>query len=316
MSVYTPINKDELIEFLQRFSCGTLREFKGIEGGIENTNYFVTTSTGEYVLTIFESITESSLHAVLLLAHHLGQQGLQVPTPESDNTGKLLQHLKNKPAVLCPRLAGKHIEKPNVEHCFAIGQALAEFHLKSQTLSPRNPNLFHLAWWQSQGPKLVAALPSQKQQIFQHEIQFQTAHHQLWKSLPRGWVHADLFHDNALFDGEKFSILDLYAACEEAWIYDLAVLANDWCCDQSGHWYEGCVEALFAGYQRHRPLQDKELAAWNLALRAGALRWWLGRLDAQEFQANKTVGVVLKKDPDEYLNKLIKRRADSVELVG
>lgn len=308
MSVYTEVTFAELSDFLGLFAVGELLSFKGIESGVENTNFFVTTSQGEFVLTIFEQLTTQQLDTLMGLAYHLGQQGINVPAPVTNVKQQLLQQLKGKPAVLCPRLTGQHIQTPTAEHCFAIGQSLAKFHLSAQSYSKKLADPFHLDWWQKSGVTLIAHLSQSDQDLFHSEIAAQQQALSTWQSLPSGWIHADLFHDNALWNGDEFAILDLYAACHGAYIYDLAILANDWCCDEAGHWQDGRVEALFNGYESVRKLSAQERSSWNLALRAGALRWWLGRLESKHFQAGFSGGLALKKDPDEYKNKLIVRR--------
>ena len=309
MSVYTRISTQELEDFLQEFNLGKLLSFRGIEGGIENTNYFVTTETSELVLTLFEALHESDLTPVLALAYHLGEQGLAVPAPIASHSGALLHKLKNKPAILCPKLAGVHIQNPSPKHCFVIGQALAQFHVKAQNLTAHKPNAFGLSWWQSQGEKLVQNLSMKDQNLLRAEVQFQTAQQDKMAALPSGWIHSDLFHDNALFSASGVAIIDLYSACQDNFIYDLAVLANDWCCSEEGQWKAGCVEQLFAGYGQVRPLTDAELQAWPIALRAGALRWWLGRLQTKILQASYQGDLALSKDPNEYRNKLLMRKA-------
>lgn len=309
MSVYTPVSATELKTFLQGFSLGELLAFRGIEGGIENTNYFVTTQLGEWVLTLFEAISETDLSPVLQLAYHLGQQGLKVPAPIANEKHQLWQHFKNKPAILCPKLPGEHIHNPEPWHCEQIGRALAEFHLKAQGFPATKPNPFSLSWWQDRGAFLVKDLSLEDQSLYHSEIHFQQEQKALFSTLPSGWIHADLFHDNALFSGNGIAIIDLYSACQGAFIYDLAILANDWCCTVDGQWKSGCVEQLLVGYGQIRTLSVDELNAWPIALRAGALRWWLGRLQTKILQASYQGELALNKDPNEYRNKLLMRKA-------
>lgn len=308
MSVYTSVSEVELSTFLQQFDCGDLISFKGIEAGIENTNYFVTTNQGEFVLTLFEELQGSSLETLLSFAHHLGEQGLLVPAPIANKQGELLLQLKNKPTVLCPRLEGRHVAEPTPEHCFAVGKALAKLHLAAASFSEHKRDDYGFAWWQLEGPKLTTT--EEERALLQSELDYQTQHLSLWQALPKGWIHADLFHDNALFNGSEVAILDLYAACEGAFVYDLAVVANDWCCDVNGYWISDTVEQLKAGYNSMRQLSDTEESAWGMVLRAGALRFWLGRLETQLLQANYQGELALQKSPDEYKLKLIKRQQE------
>ena len=309
MSVYTTLAPHELETFLTHFNLGTLVSYKGISAGIENTNYFVTTQTGEYVLTLFEHHNSSEVEDFVRLARHLGEQGLQVPAPVSGDAGQWLHELKNKPAILCPRLPGRHIHNPQPEHCAAIGTALAQLHLAALELQPRRPDNRDYDWWISTGPQLVSDLNDEERALLQDELAYQTAQRADWLALPQGWIHGDLFHDNALFsDDGQVAILDLYNASTGALLYDLAVIANDWCCDVNGVWKDGCVEALLNGYQRVRPFTDEEKAGWDLVLRGAALRFWLSRLLTRRIQQQQAGELALQKDPAEFMQKLVMHR--------
>lgn len=309
MSVYTPLSTAELEHFLSRFALGSLQSFRGITAGIENSNFFVSTGAGEYVLTIFEHHTADEVQDFVRLARHLGQQGLRVPAPVADRQGEWLHQLKHKPAILCPRLPGEHIANPQPEHCAAIGSALAQLHIAAADLSPMRPDNRDYHWWLSTGPQLVSALNEQERGLLEDELAYQTAHRTDWLALPQGWIHGDLFHDNALFsDDGQVAILDLYNASAGALLYDLAVVANDWCCDVNGVWKDGCVEALLSGYQTVRPLTAAEQTGWNLVLRGAALRFWLSRLLTRRLQQQQAGELALQKDPAEFMQKLLRIR--------
>ncbi|MCD8521718.1 MAG: homoserine kinase [Saccharospirillaceae bacterium] len=314
MSVYTSLNPRDTEAFLARFELGTLVSYKGIAAGIENTNYFVTCQQqgrqSEYVLTLFEHHNRCEVREFVRLAHHLGQQGLQVPAPLAAGNGEWLHSLKDKPAILCPRLPGEHILNPQPQHCGAIGQALAELHLAALPLHNRRSDSRGFDWWITVSPELSNDVTREEQRLLEDELHFQTQHRAQWLSLPQGWIHGDLFHDNALFtaDGQVGAILDLYNACDGALLYDLAIVANDWCCDINGEWKAGCVEALFNGYERVRPLNSAEKNSWNLVLRGAALRFWLSRLLTRRIQQQQTGEMALQKDPAEFKNKLLARR--------
>ena len=310
MSVYTSVSETELQAFLNQFDCGELVSYRGIESGVENTNYFVTTSTGEFVLTLFEELNSSELETILNFADHLDKQGILVPAPIANKHGQLMQELKNKPTVLCPRLAGEHVAQPTAEHCYTIGKALAGFHLAAESFEERKVDEYGFAWWQLEGPTLTANLPEEEQALLHTELNYQTQHLSLWQALPKGWIHGDLFHDNALFNHDQGAILDLYAACEGTWLYDLAVVANDWCCDVNGYWLDDNVERLKAGYNSVRQITDTEESAWGTMLRAAALRFWLGRLETQQLQASYQGELALQKSPEEYRLKLVMRQQE------
>lgn len=320
MSVYTSLTRSEVEQFLAGFTLGTYVAHRGISAGIENTNYFVTTSHGEFVLTLFEHQQADEVRDIMRLAHHLGNRGLKVPAPVSDQQGVWLHELKHKPTIICPKLSGTHIEDPQPTHCLAIGTALAELHLAARDLENPRADIRDYHWWLSAGPQLTSSLSAADQTLLTDELNFQTQQRAAWLQLPHGWMHGDLFHDNALFDNEHTvgAILDLYNASSGAWLYDLAVVANDWCSEKSGNWKAGCIDALLEGYSSVRPLTAHEQSMWHTVLRAGALRFWLSRLLTRQHQQQhlqqqhsqqESGELALQKDPNEYRLKLLKRRA-------
>lgn len=311
MSVYTSLERATLDAFLQPFGVGALVSFQGIAAGIENTNYWVTTNTHEYVLTLFEHQPADEVAGLVRLARHLGSKGLQVPAPVSDADGQWLHSLQGKPAILCPRLPGAHIHNPAPAHCHTIGAAVAQLHLAAADLQPRRADNRAYDWWVATGPQLMSGLSAAEQALLGDELAYQRAHRAQWLALPQGWIHGDLFHDNALFtaDGALGAILDLYNASAGALLYDLAVIANDWCCAANGEWKDGCVEALLSGYQTVRPLTAAEHSGWHLVLRGAALRFWLSRLVTRRLQQQQAGALALQKDPAEYRRKLQQRRA-------
>lgn len=294
------------------FPLGELQSYKGIEAGVENTNFFVTTSQGEFVLTLFEQHQNDEVRELVTLAHHLGQAGLQVPAPLEDKQGKWLHTLATKPAILCKRLPGEHIEQPTENHCYAIGAALAELHQAAQSLDQSRPDEHGLEWWQAIRDEFDAELSTEEKSLLDDEIAFQHNNLSQWQSLPGGWVHGDLFHDNALFvkgSAEVGAILDLYHASSGTLLQDIAIVANDWCCDKTGNWIDNRQQALLDGYGSVRALTNDEQAAWPQALRSAALRWWAGRLVNRCKQQQSGAELTAIKDPDEYKAKLLAHRS-------
>ncbi len=310
MSVYTTLSESDISPLLAGYDLGTLVSFRGIEAGIENTNYFVTTSQGEFVLTLFEHHHGDEVREFVLLARHLGDKGLAVPAPISNRNNVWLHDLCNRPAILCQRLPGSHVANPQPGHCRAIGEALARMHIAAADLKPRRVNDRGYDWWISISPELSSDLSADDQALLSDELEYQRQQHEAWTMLPHGWIHGDLFHDNALFSGEQQlgAILDLYNACDGALLYDLAIIANDWCCTASGEWKEGTVDALLDGYESVRPLTAEEKDCWNLVLRGAALRFWLSRLLTVRIQRLRAAEMTLHKDPDEFKHKLLMRR--------
>jgi homoserine kinase type II len=326
MSVYTHLSASEVAAYLKQFSLGDYNDHQGISAGVENTNFFVTAGDKKYVLTIFEHHDAEQVEGFISIGRHLAEQDVPVPGPIADNSGIYLHELKGKPAILCPCLPGSHPEKLNIQHCIQIGVALARFHLAGKGLEGLEENNRGLHWWPEVGRELIQAsmktelLTDEQQQVLIDEVEYQESNTELWYELPRGLIHGDLFHDNALFErteegGEQLgAILDIYNSCQDAWLFDLAIVANDWCASSVGDWQDDLLPALFAGYQSVRELTELEQKSWGLCLRAAALRFWLSRLVTQQHQAEMIARdpmaalVTTEKDPMEYFLKLVSHR--------
>lgn len=334
MSVYTDLSAKEVAAYLSQFSLGDYENHQGISAGVENTNFFVKASGKKYVLTIFEHHNAEEVENFIKIGRHLAEKNVPVPGPIADDAGLYLHELKSKPAILCPCLPGSHPEKITADHCQQIGKALAQFHLAGDGL-PLEENNRGLQWWPEIGRELIQIsattrplneplLTEEQQHVLVDEVEFQESNTELWYSLPRGLIHGDLFHDNALFEIAEFNnekdgdtlgaILDIYNACQDAWLFDLAIVANDWCANDNGTWIEGNLPALMTGYQSVRKLTELEQQAWGMCLRAAALRFWLSRLTTQQHQAEAIAKdpmaalVTTIKDPMEYFLKLMRHR--------
>jgi len=276
MSVYTSIEQSELQDFLTHYSIGELITFEGISAGIENTNYFVTTGSGEFVLTIFETVEAQELPYFLDLMAYLAEHEFPSAHPLADDTGNYMRTLKNKPAALVHKLTGKHIKLANLSQCGEIGKALGHMHAVGQQFTGQRDNQRGLLWWNEASNKVINKLSADQQQQLLNEIEFQNQHKD--DKLPCGVIHADLFRDNALFNGDKLTgIIDFYYACNDVLLYDLAITVNDWCVEENGELNNDQVAALISSYQTERPLSQLEIENWPRMLRAAALRFWLSR---------------------------------------
>jgi homoserine kinase type II len=306
LSVYTSVSKPQLEHWLGRYSVGRLESFEPIQAGIENSNYFVTTSQGRYVLTLFERLPAHELPFYLGLMAHLARHGIPAPAPMADLADQYLQSLNGKPAALVTRLPGRSIDTPGGHECAELGALLARMHLAARSYSayienPRGPR-----WWRVAAAELRSFLQPDQLSLMEHELAFQAEHR--FPDLPRGPVHADLFRDNALFENARLSgVIDFYFAGVDCLLYDVAVCANDWCVDADGRLDDARTHALFGAYEAARPLAAAERAAWPAMLRAAALRFWLSRL--HDFHLPRTGVLVHAHDPEHFRKILECRRA-------
>jgi homoserine kinase type II len=276
LSVYTTVTLDELSAWLADYNVGTPTDLQGISAGIENTNYFVHTSAGRYVLTLFEKLTAAELPFYLDLMAHLADHGIPSARPLPNRSGKLLGELKGKPAALVSFLPGRDVEQPAAAHCAAVGTMLGRIHVAGQSYAKRMDNPRGLSWWQAVMPDIIGFLPEREAALLRAEIAYQAG--QIFRDAPRGAVHADLFRDNVLFEKTRISgVIDFYFACTDSLLYDLAICANDWCM-ADGEWDDARASALLQAYRAVRPMTPDEPRAWPVMLRAAALRFWISRL--------------------------------------
>jgi homoserine kinase type II len=277
MSVYTTITEEELAHLLDHYRVGELRSFQGILAGIENTNYFVTTSEGEFVLTIFEQLSWEELPYFLDIMAFLAEHEVPSAHPIADEQGRYLRQLKEKPAALVERLSGSGVDHPNPTQCAEIGHALGRMHAMAHHFSGERQNPRGIHWCEQSVEQLSTRLDLDERTLLQDELQFQREASR--ENLPQGVIHADLFRDNALFVGDHLTgIIDFYYACNDALLYDVAVTVNDWCSEPDGSISLERYQALLQPYRQQRPFSDSELQAWPAMLRAAALRFWLSRL--------------------------------------
>jgi len=287
MAVYTDVSHDEAAALVARLGLGTLSGFSGIHSGIENSNFFVDTSAGRYVLTVFERLTFEQLPFYLQLMKHLAQRRMPVPEPHADASGAILHRVRDKPAALVDRLRGSHRLAPDTAHCASLGAALAQLHAAAADFPMTQPNLRGLDWWAETVPTVVPFLTGPQRELIESELQFQQhlAASPAHAALPRGPIHADLFRDNAMFetdaagDDRLSGIFDFYFAGVDVLLFDIAVCLNDWCIDlETGRLDQTRATVLVAAYATVRPLTPNERRLLPAVMRGAALRFWLSRL--------------------------------------
>ena len=309
MSVFTKVSPEQLSVWLRNYAVGSLAELKGIAAGIENTNYFLTTTHGRFVLTLFEKLTERELPFYLNLMAHLARHGVPCASPIANRENEFLGHLNGKPAALVTCLPGDPVSAPNTRHCALIGAVLADMHLAGKSYPDTLENPRGLAWWLETAPKVLPFLDAPRRALLEAELDFQKQ--QRFEDLPRGPVHADLFRDNALWNGEPDAprlggVIDFYFAGVDTWLYDTAVVVNDWCVDAEGEIDPNRARAMLGAYRNTRAFSRAEQRAWPAMLRAGALRFWLSRL--YDFYLPRVGELTHAHDPEHFRRILDRRR--------
>ncbi len=311
MAVFTAVTLDDLTPWLKQFPLGKALAIRGISSGIENSNFFLDTEEGEFVLTIFENLHFDQLPFYLNLMRHLAERGVLVPAPVPNNEGQLVQALHGKPAAIVSKLAGSSQMNPQPVHCAAVGAMLAKMHVAAIDFPLRQPNLRGLEWWNETTPLVLPYLDDANAHLLRAEMHFQeafaaSAH---YKRLGRGPVHADLFRNNVMFVDERLTgFFDFYFAGCDTWLFDVAVTVNDWCIDlDSGVLDHARVRAMLDAYHAVRPFSVDEQAAWQAMLRAAALRFWLSRL--YDFHQPREAEMLTPHDPAHFERILRERIA-------
>ena len=320
MAVFTEVSESKAQELLTQLQLGDLVELQGIQGGIENTNYFLTSSVGAYVLTLFERLTHQQLPFYLHLMKHLAHHGIPVPDPVANSDGDILLTVEGKPAAVVNRLLGRSELAPTPRHCHAVGDTLARMHLAGKDYNRHQPNLRGLTWWNETVPVVLPFLNASQSSLIQNELAFQNhvANSSAYAALPCGPVHADLFRDNVMFEGtgdtlQLTGFFDFYFAGVDTWLFDLAICLNDWCIDlDTGSLDAEKTTALLAAYQVVRPLIAAERHLLNPMLRAGALRFWTSRL--WDFHLPREASMLTPHNPTHFERVLRQRLAHPIGL--
>jgi homoserine kinase type II len=309
MAVFTPVTLDDLSQWIKQFPLGQALALQGIAGGIENTNFFLTTERGEFVLTIFENLSFEQLPFYVQLMRHLAERGVPVPDPVASARGELVVPLQGKPSIIVSKLAGASQMDPQPVHCAEVGAMLARMHLAGRDFMLQQPNLRGLDWWTATVPGILPHLDAGTAALLSAELAFQQefAAGDTYRALARGPVHADLFRNNVMFVGDKLSgCFDFYFAGWDSWLFDIAVTVNDWCIDlASGALDAARVQALTHAYHAARPFTAFEHAAWQPMLRAAALRFWVSRL--HDFYQPRAAEMLTPHDPTHFERVLRQR---------
>jgi homoserine kinase type II len=325
MAVFTAVTESQLADWMRHYVLGEVVEFRGITSGIENSNFFLTTTRGEYVLTIFEKLTAGQLPFYLNLMRHLAEHRVPVPDPMPREDGSLFGILHGKPAAIVTKLEGAPELAPGVEHCIEVGQMLARMHLAGRDYTGYQPNLRSLPWWKETVPTILPFLEGEQRDLLSSELAYQEAFFASadYAALPEGPCHADLFRDNAMFahaapgTGHEVRLggfFDFYFAGCDKWLFDVAVTVNDWCVDlATGKLDEARTEAMLRAYQTVRPFTVEENRHWGDMLRAGAYRFWVSRL--YDFHLPRAAELLKPHDPGHF-ERILRERLSGVALPG
>lgn len=282
MSVFTPVSEADARALLEHYTLGELEKLEGIAQGVENTNYFLTTTTGEYVLTLFEHIPREDLPFYVGLMDHLAHRDVVCPQPMRRENGEMLGEVNGKPACIVTRLAGVPRMEPSPHDCREAGAILARIHVGGVDYDAGLDNWRGREWRESFAASVAPRLSGEENELIAAENRFQGLNDD--SLLPQGIIHGDLFRDNVLWDDAGGAgVIDFYFACDDVLAYDLAIAVNDWCATPEATLDPARTEALIEGYQGARPLEALERELWPVMLRRAALRTWLGRLGYAHF---------------------------------
>lgn len=310
MAVYTHITDADIAPALDRFDIGRLQSFEGLQDGIENTNYRLTTDRGRYILTLFEKrVNRDELPFYLAYMNHLSKKGLPCPAAAAMRDGQTVFTLRGKPAVITTFLDGAAPRDTTPRLCAETGRTLARMHLAAADFGLKRVNTMALPAWRG----LIHACRTETEAQYPGlpdllDAEMDAIAAQRPRSLPSGVVHADMFPDNVFFTGDALSgVIDFYFACTDAFAYDLMLTLNAWCFDAAGQLDVQKSISFLSAYQSLRPLSAAEMACLPVLGRAAALRIVATRL-YDGF--NPAAGaLVTPKDPMEHLRILQYHRA-------
>jgi len=305
MAVYTDVTADDLVQFLAGYEIGSLRSYKGIAEGVENSNFLVHTDAGNFILTLYEKrVAEADLPFFLALMEHLAARGITCPQPVKKKQGGVLGKIAGRPAAIFTFLDGLWIRRPNASHCAAVGEALAGLHLAGADFKMHRANALSIKSWRGLYEQAKECGDSVRPGLCAEIASELGALEKCWpRDLPDGVIHADLFPDNVFFLGDKLSgLIDFYFACTDTLVYDVAICLNAWCFEPDHAYNVTKGRALLKAYANVRALSAAERAAMPVLARGAAMRFLLTRL--VDWLAVPDGALVKPKDPLEYFRKL------------
>ena len=307
MSVYTNLSTKDVSLLLSKYNIGALRSFKGISDGITNTNYFLNTSKGKYVITIFEDITEIKVKKYLKLMNFFSSNSMCCPEIMLTKSGGILSRVKSKPCSIMEKLPGNTIDKTNVSLCKSIGSIVGNFHTIGSKYNFKISNSRNVKWVEKNILKIKNHISGEQLDILNYSSKVFRKVFEM--DLPNGMIHSDLFRDNVLAKGDKVTgIIDYYYSFNGPLIYELGVIINDWCINKDGSINLIKYNGFLNNYNLKRKLTATEKKQMNNAMIAAGLRFYLSRLVDMIFP--KVGEITHIKDPSVF-ETIIKKRINS-----
>ncbi len=305
MAVFTKVSKEDIESFLKNYSIGELMSFEGIVEGIENTNYKITTINQQYILTIFEKrVNPDELPFFMSLQKELVAHGFDCPLPIENNSGLIINKIKNKSAVIISFLSGEKIHSILPQHCKEVGSMVARFTNITKTSKLKRVNGLNINTWET----IFNKCKETKEQSYNHyfnklENELSFLRNNWPTNLPKAIIHGDLFQDNVFFKNDKISgVIDFYFSCEDFIAYELALTINAWCFDKKIGFLHKNYSSLMEGFNEYASIDINEKKSLNILLRGAAVRILVTRLHDSIYQPEGAL--VILKDPREYLEIL------------
>lgn len=310
MSVYTTLSLKEVQAFAAAYGLEVI-ELNPIQGGIQNTNYFIVCADGsQFVLTLFENMDTQAAAELIPVLEYLGQQGLAVPVPLK-HSGQSIHTLKDKPAQIAPRMLGQHPMPSTIEQVEQIAIAQAQMHVALQDFPLERKVARDHAYWYNVAKQIKPTLNAADTALLNNLLGLYEALTAMYPNRPKGFIHSDLFRDNTLFEGNILKgILDFYEMNRDELLFDIAITLNDFCTEYPEVTLnEAKATAFLNAYSSVRPLTEDEKSCLELYLAMAAGRFWMMRLQvAQMNQAEGRTGDdILQKNPLEMRDMLVER---------
>ena len=305
MAIYTKVDTHEAKFILKNYNLGELKKIQGIKKGIENTNYLLITTTGKFILTLFEKrVQAKELPFFMNLMLSLNDRKILCPKPIKNKNKKTLFQIKNRQAAICSFVYGKEKTNHTLSECRSIGKNIAKLHMVGRKIKLHRANNLSIKSWIALNQSIKTKANKKIPNIYSFINTLLLDLKKKWPSqLPTGIIHGDLFPDNIFFNKKKFAgFIDFYFSCSDFLIYDIAICINAMCFDKKIKFNKLKANALLKGYSSQRKISKKEFTALPQLLLGASIRFFLTRLHDS---INRQKGAVVKvKNPNEFLKRI------------